>query len=448
MDEFLRTPPHSVEAEQNLLAGLLREPYRMDDMELLSDDFYAHQNKLVYGAIKKLADMGKEIDVVTVCDELNRISKLDEVGGLEYVGALVASGVTGANVKRYAEIIKEKSLLRELIVIGSKMVEGGYDASSKANELVEISETEIFSIMDKRETSEPVDMAVAVAEAVEYLDKALDGVTYQSSGLTDLDAILGGLRGGALYVFAARPSMGKTALMCSIVNKVVEDKHCYIATLEMPRREIASRLISMVGNVNLNNHAGFTNECYDRITFATGKVNSMNITIDHEEGLSLAKLRARCRRIKRKKNLGAVFVDYLQLMRCKAESREREVAEISAGLKSLAKELDVPVIVLSQLNRDLEKRSDRRPMMSDLRESGAIEQDADVVVMLYRDEVYNKDTQYAGIAELLVRKNRHGATGDVVTQFNKETMHFRDKAADWMMPVQEQSSKYSRYNDL
>ena len=444
MMDDLRIPPHSIDAEQSLLAGLLREPFKADEIDLMTDDFYSHQNKLVYGAIRNLADHAKEIDVLTVCEFLDKQKTLDEAGGLEYIGGLVTSGITGSNLKRYAEIIKEKSLLREVISIGSDMVEQAHDQSVSAAELIETSETSIFTIMDKRETHEPVDMSVAVAEAMEYLDQRIQGVTYQSTGLTDLDEILGGIRGGALYVIAARPSMGKTALMCSIVNRVVDDKHCYVATLEMPRREIASRLISINGNLNLNGHSDWQNEHYDRLMVGSGKVNSMNVTIDHEEGLSIGKLRARCRRIKRRKNLGAIFVDYLQLMKCKAESREREIAEISAGLKSLAKELDVPVVVLAQLNRDCDKRGDKRPLLSDLRESGAIEQDADAIIMLYREDVYDKTSPYKGVAELLVRKNRHGPVGDVIVQFSHETMHFRDKAPDWMMPVVE-NVKPSRY---
>lgn len=434
MEDF-RTPPHSIEAEQSLIAGLLREPFKADEIELLEDDFYSYQNKVIYSSIKYLSEHGKEIDVLTVCDLLDKRNNLDDAGGVSYIGGLVTSGITGSNLKRYAEIVKEKSLLRELIAIGAGMVEKAHDLSTIPVELIEASETSIFGIMDKRETRDPVEMSVAVAEAMDYLDQRIQGVTYQTTGLADLDEILGGIRGGAMYVIAARPSMGKTALMCSIANRVSDDKHCYIATLEMPRREIASRLISICGNINLNGHAEWGEQDYNKLVVGSSRVNEMNITIDHEEGLSLAKLRARCRRVKRRKQLGAVFVDYLQLMKCKAETREREIAEISAGLKSMAKELDVPVVVLAQLNRDCDKRADKRPLLSDLRESGAIEQDADAIIMLYRDDVYDKDTVYKGVAELLVRKNRHGPVGDVIVQFSHETMHFRDKAHDWMMPV-------------
>lgn len=435
MMDYLRISPHSDDAEINFLAGALREPYKLEDVDLMPEEFYGLQNAKVYAAIKALNDRGVEIDVLTVCEQLDRDGELENVGGVGFVGGLITNSVTGTNIKRYADIIREKAVQRELITIGVDLVESAYDQTSSSSELIEMAESRIMAVSEKRETSDPVSMDIAVAEAMDYLDQRIQGVTYQSTGLTELDDLLGGIRGGAMYVFAARPSMGKTALMCSIVNHVAEDKHCYIATLEMPRREIASRLISIVGNLNLNTHADWDDEHYNKLMVGSGKVNAMNVTIDHQEGLSLSKLRSRCRRAKRRKNLGAVFVDYLQLMKCKAETREREIAEISAGLKSIAKELDVPVIVLAQLNRDCDKRGDKRPLLSDLRESGAIEQDADAIVMLYREDVYDKNTPYKGIAELLVRKNRHGPVGDVIVQFSHETMHFRDKAPDWMMPV-------------
>jgi len=440
----LKLPPHSIEAETSLLGALLVEPFKLDDVELLENDFYNFQHREIYNAILKLSERGKEIDIVTVCEFLEKTQKLNDVGGLAYVGSLVTNSIGGANIKRYAEIVKEKALLRELIAIASDIQTQGYESTNPANEVIADAESAIFGIMDKRETHEPVEIKTAVSEAVAHLGDVIDGLTYQSTGLDDLDALIGGLRGGATYVIAARSSMGKTALMCSIAHHVAKTLPCYIATLEMPRREIASRLMAIHGNVNLGNAKHWTESDYDRITVASGVVSEMPITIDHEEGLTLSKLRARCRRAKRRKGLGCIFVDYLQLMKSKADTREREVAQISEGLKSLAKELDVPVVVLAQLNRDCDKRSDKRPLMSDLRESGSIEQDADVIIMLYRDEVYNKDTQYKGTAELLVRKNRHGSIGDVYTQFNHESMAFRNKAHDWMMPTETREYANSR----
>jgi replicative DNA helicase len=386
--------------------------------------------------MQSLAERNQPIDVVTVAEYLEADGTLGDAGGLKYIADLAANSTGAANIKRYAEIIKEKALLRELIVVANSIAEQAATSAESAGDIVADAEAQIFSIMDKRETQEPVLIDVAVREAIEHLGNVIDGLTYQSTGLEDLDKIIGGLRGGATYVIAARSSMGKTALMCTIAHHVAQTLPCYIATLEMPRREIASRLMAIDGRINLGDSKNWGNDDYDRLTKAAASIQSLNITIDHQEGLSLAQLRSRCRRQKRRKGLGCIFVDYLQLMKSKADTREREVAQISEGLKSLAKELDVPVVVLAQLNRDCDKRGDKRPLMSDLRESGSIEQDADVIIMLYRDEVYDKDSRYKGIAELLIRKNRHGAIGDVFVQYQAEQMHFRDKAHDWMVPAE------------
>jgi replicative DNA helicase len=435
----------SLSSEQSIIGTLITEPFKLDELQVTENDFYDGVNKIIFGALVQMSEKNSPIDIITLAEFLEKRKQLSHVGGLAYLGRLAQNAISTSNIKRHAEIVKDKALVRELISIASSIQEKCISSSDSASDLVASAEAEIFSIMDKRETSEPVPVHKAVEEAVEHLGNVIDGLTYQSTGLTDLDALIGGLRGGATYVIAARSSMGKTALMCSIAHHVAQTLPCYIATLEMPRREIASRLMAIDGNVDLGNAKNWTEEDYARITKAAGTIKDLPITIDHEEGLSLAKLRSRCRRAKRRKGLGCIFVDYLQLMKSKADTREREVAQISEGLKSLAKELDVPVIVLAQLNRDCDKRTDKRPLMSDLRESGSIEQDADVIVMLYRDVVYNKDTQYKDIAELLVRKNRHGATGDIYTKFTASTMRFSDKSYDWMMPSEFTESKtYSR----
>lgn len=424
----------SIDSEQYILGGLLKEPYRIDDLPCSSNDFYRNDHRLIFDAMLALSEQNQPIDVVTVCEFLEKQNNLGAAGGLGYVAELSMNSTGGANIKRYAEIVKEKALLRELIAVANEIAGQAATSGESASDIVADAESKIFSIMDKRETHEPVHIDMAVKEAIEHLGNVIDGITYQSTGLDDLDKVIGGLRGGATYVIAARSSMGKTALMCSIAHHVAKEKPCYIATLEMPRREIAARLIAIDGKVNLGNAKEWGDDEYNRLTKAAATIQSLNITIDHQEGLSLAQLRSRCRRQKRRKGLGCIFVDYLQLMKSRADTREREVAQISEGLKSLAKELDVPVVVLAQLNRDCDKRSDKRPLMSDLRESGSIEQDADVIIMLYRDEVYNKDTQYKGMAELLIRKNRHGAIGDVYVQYQPEFMHFRNKAHDWTVP--------------
>jgi replicative DNA helicase len=425
---------HSVPSEESVLAGLLIEPWKIDDLPCSPKDFYLNQNKILFETILKMAEQNQTIDVITVAENLEKAKQLDYIGGLPYLMSLVQNNAGTGNLKRYAEIVKDKALLRELITTAMEIASDANTSTDSPSELVAEAEAKIYAIMDKRETGEPVSIKTAIDEAIEHIGNVVDGLTYQTTGIDDLDNLIGGLRGGATYVIAARSSMGKTALMCSIAHHVSQSQRCYIATLEMPRREIASRLMAINANLNLGNIKNWGDDDYNKLAKAASVLKDLNITIDHEEGLTLAKLRARTRRMKRRGGLGCIFVDYLQLMKSKADTREREVALISEGLKSLSKELDVPIVVLAQLNRDCDKRGDKRPLMSDLRESGSIEQDADVIMMLYRDEVYNKDSQFKGIAEILVRKNRHGAIGDVFTAFNNETMAFKNKPHDWMFP--------------
>jgi replicative DNA helicase len=432
---------YSITSEQSLIGGLIRDPYKLDDLPCSVNDFYRHDHKLIFGAMTEMSENNMTIDIITLAEYLEAKQQLDSVGGLAYIGELVNNSAGSGNAKRYAEIIKDKALIRELIGTAQDIINTATSTTQPASELVADAESAIYKIIDQRETAEPVHINNAVQEAIKHLGDVVDGLTYQSTGMDDLDSLIAGLRGGATYVIAARSSMGKTALMCSIAHHVAQSKRCYIATLEMPRREIAARLMAIDANLNIGNIKNWGDDDYNKLTKAAVSIQKMDIIIDHEEGLTLAKLRARCRRAKRRGGLGAIFVDYLQLIKSKADTREREVALVSEGLKSLAKELDVPIIVLAQLNRDCDKRSDKRPLMSDLRESGSIEQDADVIMMLYRDEVYNKDTQYKGVAELLVRKNRHGAIGDVYLSFNSESMRFANKAPDWMMPSQEAPTK-------
>jgi replicative DNA helicase len=426
---------HSPEAEEALIGGLMLEPYRIDDLPCSVNDLWSTNNQAILTAMLELSESNIKIDIITIAERLEAQHKLVAIGGLAYLGELQKNSVGGANIKAYANTIRDCALRRELS-------EAVYDISGKCNdksitaiELVSDAEARIFALNEKRETHEPVSIKTAVEEAIEKISNIIDGVKYQSSGLADLDKITGGLHGGAVYVIAARPSMGKTALACSIAHSIAKDaKHVYFATLEMPRREIATRMIAIDGGVNIGNVKNWTSEDYDRLHVGAARVNELPITIDHEEGLTIPKLRSRARRMKRKTGLDCIVVDYLQLMKMKAASREHEIAGLSGGIKSLAKELDIPIILLAQLNRDCDSRTDKRPLLSDLRESGAIEQDADVVVMLYRDEVYNKDSQYVGTAELLIRKNRHGATGDIFTSFNKETMRFSDISHEWERP--------------
>jgi replicative DNA helicase len=427
---------HSQSSEQALIGGLMLEPYRIDDLPCSVNDLWDNAHKSILTAMLELSEKNIQIDIITIAERLEAAKLLASVGGMAYLGELLQNSVGGSNIKAYANTIRDCALRRELSEAVFDIAGKCNDKSITATELVSDAEARIFALNEKRETHEPVSIKTAVDEALEKLSNIIDGVKYQSSGLTDLDKLTGGLHGGAVYVIAARPSMGKTALACSIAHAIAKDsKHVYFATLEMPRREIATRLIAIDSNVNVGNVKEWKQDDYDRLLVGSARVNDLPIIIDHEEGLTIPKLRSRARRMKRKTGLDCIIVDYLQLMKQKASSREQEIAGLSGGIKSLAKELDVPIILLAQLNRDCDSRADRRPLLSDLRESGAIEQDADVVVMLYRDEVYNKDSQYKGTAELLVRKNRHGATGDIFTSFQHETMRFYDISHEWERPA-------------
>lgn len=774
---------YSLDSEQALLGALLQEPYRIDDLPCSVTDLWQSSHKMILTAMFDLSEKGIQIDLFTLAQALEAKKELTEVGGLMYLGSLKQNSAGGANIKVYANTIRDMALKRELVATSSAIIERCNDGLLSGADLVAEAEAEIFAVNDKRESHEPVEIKTAVHEALEHLGNVIDGVQYLSSGLEKLDEITGGLHGGAVYVIAARPSMGKaqpldskilmangdwklmgdlsigdplasvdgnksfvtgifpqgvktvmkitfsdgrqmeccnehlwnvhrsdwkhpkvitteevaallnrpaknkramwvqqlngeygnseilpvdpwllgallgdgdltqrtirfskdaketisrikkslpeevclvgaggcdyrlsvknnirgdfdsnpltagirslglmglssekkfipkqylkadresrlnlarglfdtdgwvekhgsvlystcsqqlakdlqslvrglgywcsirekktafsykgkkkvgsmayvltvsgnnkqelflfggkkercfggkvfrrvnfkkievsreaacqcisvshdsslyvtddyvvthnTALACSIAHGIAkQDKSVYFATLEMPRREIASRLIAIDANVNIGKVKEWDEADYERLTVGAHRVEQLKITIDHEEGLGIAKLRSRARRTKRKKGLDCIVVDYLQLMKHKADNREREVAALSGGIKSLAKELDVPVILLAQLNRECDARADKRPLLSDLRESGSIEQDADVVIMLYRDEVYNKDTMYKGAAELLIRKNRHGATGDIYTSFNHTSMKFSDMAKEWEKPIE------------
>lgn len=435
----------SLDAEQQLLGALILEPFRIDNLKCRVVDLWNANHKLILKAMLELHERGTQIDLFTLGEKLEADGELKNIGGIVYLGSLAQNSAGGANLHVYEKSIMDKALKRELIATASGIIERCNDVASVGADLVADAEAEIFAVNDKRESHEPVEIKTAVHEALDHLGNIIDGVQYLSSSLDDLDKITGGLHGGAVYVIAARPSMGKTALACSIAHGIAkQDKSVYFATLEMPRREIAARLIAIDANVNIGNVKNWEEEDYERLTVGAHRVEQLNITIDHEEGLGIAKLRSRARRTKRKKGLDCIVVDYLQLMKHKADNREREVAALSGGIKSLAKELDVPVILLAQLNRECDARADKRPLLSDLRESGAIEQDADVVIMLYRDEVYNKDTMYKGVAELLVRKNRHGATGDVYTSFSHTSMKFGNMAKEWEKPIDPAPSRGRR----
>lgn len=433
---------YSIIAEQSLLGGLIAEAWRIDDLPCSAADFYRHDHKTIFEAMQRMVESGKQVDTITLAEDLESRGELESVGGLSYIVDILQTSPGAGNVRSYAQAIKDKALIRSLISTCNEVIDRALKSSETPADQVAQAEAEIYAIMDQRDTSEPVDISIAVREAHEYLNDKLEGKSFLPTGLDDLDHLLGGLHGGSLYIIAARSSMGKTGLLCTVASNIASaGKRCFIATLEMPRREIAARLTGINGGLDLSNIKQWEDYKFSALSHAMVNVKELPIIIDEQSGLTIGQLRSRVRREKRKKGLACVFVDYLQLMRAKAESREREIATISAGLKSIAKEFDVPVIALSQLNRSVEGRGDKRPVMSDLRESGSIEQDADAIIFVYRDDYYNKDSAFKGMAELLLRKNRHGPTGEVYTVFHGPTMHFRNKASDWMLPDAEVPTK-------
>lgn len=454
--EFLKLPPHSVEAEQSVLGGLLLENDAWDRIaDMIGvDDFYRHDHRLIYEHISRLIEHSRPADMVTVAESLESSGRLNEVGGIAYLGALVQNIPSAANIHRYAEIVRERAIMRRLVEVGSSISESAFNPQGRdANALLDEAEARIFEIKEHgaRAAQGFIDIKSVLPLVVERLDKLsnLDdptGVTGIPTGFTDLDRMTSGLQPGELIIVAGRPSMGKTAFALNIAEHVALNtgKAVAIFSLEMPSTQLALRLLGSVGRIDQHKMrtGQLEDEDWERLTYALGRLNDAPIHIDESGGINAIDLRARARRLKRQvetlesRQLGLIVVDYLQLMTSvrQTENRATEVAEISRSLKSLAKELDVPLIALSQVNRKIEDRTDKRPVMSDLRESGAIEQDADVILFLYRDEVYNKDSQYKGTAEVIIGKQRNGPIGTIRLTFLGEHTRFENYASGGYIP--------------
>jgi replicative DNA helicase len=449
--DFLKLPPHSVEAEQSVLGGLLLENEGWDRIADIVgvEDFYRHDHRLIYEHISRLVEHSKPADMVTVAESLESSGQLAGVGGIAYLGALAQNIPSAANIRRYAEIVRERAIMRRLVEVGSNISESAFNPQGRdAATLLDMAEAKIFEIKEHgaRASQGFVDIKSVLPLVVERLDKlsTLDdptGITGIPTGYNDLDGMTSGMQPGELIIIAGRPSMGKTAFALNIAEHVAlnTDKAVAIFSLEMPSTQLAMRLIGSVGRIDQHKMrtGQLQDEDWERLTYALGKLNDAPIHIDESGGINAMELRARARRLKRQcealegKQLGLIVVDYLQLMTSvrQTENRATEVSEISRSLKSLAKELELPLIALSQVNRKIEDRTDKRPVMSDLRESGAIEQDADVILFLYRDEVYNKDTQYKGTAEVIIGKQRNGPIGTIRLTFLGEHTRFENFAS-------------------
>ena len=441
--EQIKLPPHSVEAEQSVLGGLLLEASALDKIAdlMTDDDFYRHEHRLIYRQVVRLSELAKPIDVITVAEALEIAGELDKVGGLPYLGNLAQNVPSAANIRRYGEIVRERSIMRKLVEVGTDIASSAYNPAGRdAAQLLDEAEGKVLKIAEAGSRGKQGFMAMPplltqVVERIETLygrDNQSD-VTGTATGFTDLDRMTSGLQAGELIIVAGRPSMGKTAFSINIAENVALDSKLPVAifSMEMGASQLAMRMLGSVGK--LNQHDLRTGRLQDddwgRLTHALGKLNDAPIHIDESAALSAMEVRARSRRLHRQNGgLGLIVVDYLQLMSSSAskasENRATEISEISRSLKSLAKELSVPVVALSQLNRSLEQRPNKRPVMSDLRESGAIEQDADLILFIYRDEVYNSDSPDKGKAEIIIGKQRNGPIGKVELAFRGEYTRF------------------------
>ena len=451
--DSLKLPPHSIEAEQSVIGGLLLENEALDKIAdiLRAEDFYQHDHKTIFQHIGKLIERNRPADIVTVAESLKSTAELSQIGGIAYLGALAQNTPTAANIRRYAEIVRERAIMRKLVTVGSGIAESAYSPNGRdAQQLLDEAEAKIFQIAEggQRSSQGFIDIKELLPQVAERIDMLFSrddpsDVTGIPTGFSDLDSMTSGFQGGDLVIVAGRPSMGKTAFSINIAENVALDTGLPVAifSMEMASTQLAMRMIGSVGR--LDQHRMRTgrleDEDWEKLTTALGKLNEAPIFIDEGASLSSFDVRARARRLHRQcGKLGLIVVDYLQLMSAPAgkqgENRATEISEISRSLKALAKELDCPVVALSQLNRSVEQRPDKRPVMSDLRESGAIEQDADLILFIYRDEVYNSDSIDKGTAEIIIAKQRNGPIGKVRLTFIGEHTRFENFANAGYMP--------------
>ncbi|HEY5666591.1 MAG TPA: replicative DNA helicase [Gammaproteobacteria bacterium] len=441
--ERLRLPPHSLEAERSCLGGLMLDQRAWDQVADVvgPDDFYRADHRAIFETIATLAERDQPPDAVTVSEQLDRENRLDDAGGVEYLARLVEETPSAANVRAYARIVREHALLRRLIEIGGDIAASAHDSEGRTvSELVDLAEQRVFEIAD-RGTRGPGFKALkeilpGAIDRLDVLSHSDDEITGVSTGFSAMDDMTAGLQRGELIVIAGRPSMGKTTLAVNIAENAAIGHQIPTAifSMEMSAEQLTFRMIGSIGRVNQAGlRRGKLNDGdWSRIDSAVSMMSKAPIFIDDSAGLSPTEVRARARRLKREHNLGLIVVDYLQLMQVSGtvENRATEISEISRSLKALAKELDLPVIALSQLNRGVEQRVDKKPVMSDLRESGAIEQDADVIVFIYREELYDKETPRKGVADIIIGKQRNGPVGEFHLTFLGEFTKFENLVAE------------------
>ncbi len=440
-----RVLPHNLDAEASILGGILLRNEVLTQLDTLEvEDFYDHKHKVVFQAVRNLEASARPIDIVTLENEIAKAGKLEAIGGVAFLGELTLRVPTADNVLSYTEIVTDKHQARKLMLAAGEISEKGYEDGLEVRDYLDDAEAKIFEVTQRRDKSGPEPLKGLVKKVFSSLDerfKAEGGITGVPTGFTDLDLRTAGLQPTELIILAARPAMGKTSFAMSLAQNAATGENrwpCLVFSLEMSSTQLAERMLCSEARVDSSalRRGQLQRQDMTNLTYAAAALSKAPILIDDTPALSLRELRARARRFRSNKELfgdrkfGLIVIDYLQLMRGSPQaakaSREQEISEISRGLKALAKELNCPVLALSQLNRSLEQRTDKRPQLSDLRESGAIEQDADVILFIYRDVVYNKDSENPNIAEVIIGKNRHGATGTVETHFEGRFTRFEN----------------------
>ncbi|AEV21191.1 Replicative DNA helicase [Geobacillus thermoleovorans CCB_US3_UF5] len=431
-----RIPPQSIEAEQAVLGAVFLDPTALTlaSERLIPEDFYRAAHQKIFHAMLRVADKGEPVDLVTVTAELAALEQLEEVGGVSYLSELADSVPTAANVEYYARIVEEKSLLRRLIRTATSIAQDGYTREDEIDVLLDEAERKIMEVSQRKHSGafkNIKDVLVQTYDNIEMLHNRNGDITGIPTGFTELDRMTSGFQRSDLIIVAARPSVGKTAFALNIAQNVATktNENVAIFSLEMSAQQLVMRMLCAEGNINAQNlrTGKLTPEDWGKLTMAMGSLSNAGIYIDDTPSIRVSDIRAKCRRLKQESGLGMVVIDYLQLIQGSGrnrENRQQEVSEISRSLKALARELEVPVIALSQLSRSVEQRQDKRPMMSDLRESGSIEQDADIVAFLYRDDYYNKDSENKNIIEIIIAKQRNGPVGTVQLAFIKEYNKF------------------------
>jgi len=446
----LKVPPHSLEAEQSVLGGLLLDNETWDRVgeSVVAQDFYSRSHRIIFEAIGALIELGEPVDLITLSENLENDQKLEDAGGFVYLAEMMKNTPSAANITAYADIVRERAVTREMISVANEIAEAGYDTQGRTSaDLLDFAETKVFQIAEQRanKSEGPENIHSVLEKTVDRIEKLYqqphDGVTGVSTGFSDLDKMTAGLQPSDLIIVAARPSMGKTTFAMNLAENaaMTEDKPALIFSLEMPSEQIMMRMLASLGRIDQTKirTGQLGDEDWARLSSTMGLlIEKGKMYIDDAAGLTPTEVRSRARRIARDNDgISLIMIDYLQLMRAPqfADNRTLEIAEISRSLKALAKELEVPVVALSQLNRSLEQRADKRPVNSDLRESGSIEQDADLIMFIYRDEVYHDDSEFKGMAEIIIGKQRNGPIGRVPLTFQGQFSRFDNYAGSHVL---------------